>query len=88
LGGFFFCVLSATYVAFRVNKKGKVSNGNYVRISYFYSYLNEQGRAGFVMSSQASSGGQHQVQIEGSVIRKIRITAVGNNQTHFEMGST
>ena len=41
-----------------VNKKGKVSNGNYVWISYFYSYLNEQGRAGFVMSSQASSAGR------------------------------
>ncbi len=40
-----------------VNKKGKVSNGNYVWISYFYSYLTEQGRAGFVMSSQASSAG-------------------------------
>ncbi len=38
-----------------VNKKDKVSNGNYVWISYFYSYLNPRGRAGFVMSSQASS---------------------------------
>ena len=40
-----------------VNKKRKVGNGNYVWISYFYSYLNETGRAGFVMSSQASSAG-------------------------------
>ncbi len=40
-----------------VNKKHKVGNGNYVWISYFYSYLNETGRAGFVMSSQASSAG-------------------------------
>ncbi|WP_373498724.1 N-6 DNA methylase [Desulfococcus sp.] len=40
-----------------VNKKDKVSNGNYVWISYFYSYLNARGRAGFVMSSQASSAG-------------------------------
>ena len=40
-----------------VNKKQKVGNGNYVWISYFYSYLNEAGRAGFVMSSQASSAG-------------------------------
>ena len=38
-----------------VNKRQRVSNGNYVWISYFYSYLNETGRAGFVMSSQASS---------------------------------
>lgn len=46
-----------------VNKKGKVSNGNYVWISYFYSYLAQQGRAGFVMSSQASgaSGGEAKV---------------------------
>ena len=40
-----------------VNKQNDVSNGNYLWISYFYSYLNEQGRAGFVMSSQASSAG-------------------------------
>ncbi len=40
-----------------VNKKGKVSNGNYIWISYFYSYLSDKGRAGFVMSSQASSAG-------------------------------
>ena len=40
-----------------VNRKQKVGNGNYVWINYFYSYLNETGRAGFVMSSQASSAG-------------------------------
>ncbi len=40
-----------------VNKAGKVSNGNYLWISYFHSYLSSKGRAGFVMSSQASSAG-------------------------------
>lgn len=40
-----------------VNKQKKVSNANYLWISYFWSYLNERGRAGFVMSSQASSAG-------------------------------
>jgi len=50
-----------------VNKKGKISNGNYVWISYFYSYLNERGRAGFVMSSQASSAGRD----EAGVRRKL-----------------
>ena len=50
-----------------VNPRGKVSNGNYVWISYFYSYLNEHGRAGFVMSSQASSAGRD----EASVRRKL-----------------
>lgn len=37
-----------------INNRDKVSNGNYVWISYFWSYLSEKGRAGFVMSSQAS----------------------------------
>ena len=41
-----------------VNKDGKVSNGKHLWISYFYSYLSETGRAGFVMSSQASSAGR------------------------------
>ena len=50
-----------------VNKKQKVGNGNYVWISYFYSYLNETGRAGFVMSSQASSAGG----VEAAVRRKL-----------------
>ena len=40
-----------------VNKRARVGNGNYVWISYFYSYLNERGKAGFVMSAQASSAG-------------------------------
>ena len=30
-----------------VNKDKKVSNGNYLWISYFWSYLNDKGRAGF-----------------------------------------
>ncbi|PID44698.1 MAG: DNA methyltransferase [Proteobacteria bacterium] len=51
-----------------VNKKGKVSNGNYVWISYFYSYLNEQGRAGFVMSSQASSAGRDEARVRQKLI--------------------
>jgi len=51
-----------------VNKKGKVSNGNYVWISYFYSYLNEQGRAGFVMSSQASSAGGGEAKVRQKLV--------------------
>ena len=51
-----------------VNKKGKVSNGNYVWISFFYSYLNEHGRAGFVMSSQASSAGRDEAKVRQSLI--------------------
>ena len=51
-----------------VNKKDKVSNGNYLWISYFYSYLNETGRAGFVMSSQASSAGRDEAKVRQKLI--------------------
>jgi len=51
-----------------INKKGKVSNGNYVWISYFYSYLNKTGRAGFVMSSQASSAGGGEAKVRRSLV--------------------
>ena len=37
-----------------VNKNKEVGNANYLWISYFYSYLNETGRAGFVMASSAT----------------------------------
>ena len=51
-----------------VNKKGAVSNGNYLWISYFYSYLNEKGRAGFVMSSQASSAGGGESEVRRKLV--------------------
>ena len=50
------------------NKKKKVSNGNYVWISYFYSYLNKTGRAGFVMSSQASSAGRDEAKVRQKLV--------------------
>jgi type I restriction enzyme M protein len=51
-----------------VNKKDKVSNGNYIWISFFYGYLNESGRAGFVMSSQASSAGRDEAKVRQKLI--------------------
>ncbi|HQI28099.1 MAG TPA: N-6 DNA methylase [Sedimentisphaerales bacterium] len=51
-----------------VNKAGKVQNGNYLWISYFYSYLNEKGRAGFVMSSQASSAGRDEARVRQKLV--------------------
>jgi type I restriction enzyme M protein len=51
-----------------VNKNKKVSNGNYLWISYFWSYLNEKGRAGFVMSSQASSAGHAEKEVRRKII--------------------
>lgn len=52
-----------------VNKQKKVSNGNYLWISYFWSYLNEKGRAGFVMSSQASSAGHGEKEVRRRIIQ-------------------
>ena len=51
-----------------VNKTKKVSNGNYLWISYFHSYLNKSGRAGFVMSSQASSAGHGEAEVRRKMI--------------------
>ncbi|HKD81212.1 MAG TPA: N-6 DNA methylase [Candidatus Angelobacter sp.] len=52
-----------------VNKNKKVSNGNYLWISYFWSYLNEKGRSGFVMSSQASSAGHGEKDVRKEIIK-------------------
>jgi type I restriction enzyme M protein len=51
-----------------VNKEKKVSNGNYLWISYFWSYLNKTGRAGFVMSSQASSAGHGEADVRRKLV--------------------
>src|SRR5687768_14559365 len=51
-----------------VNKQKKVGNGNYLWISYFWSYLNERGRAGFVMSSQASSAGHGEKEVRRKIV--------------------
>ena len=51
-----------------VNKQKKVSNGNYLWISYFWSYLNDKGRAGFVMSSQASSAGHGEMEVRRKLV--------------------
>jgi type I restriction enzyme M protein len=52
-----------------VNKAKKVSNGNYLWISYFWSYLNQKGRAGFVMSSQASSAGYGEKDVRKKIVQ-------------------
>jgi type I restriction enzyme M protein len=51
-----------------VNKQKKVGNGNYLWISYFWSYLNEKGRAGFVMSSQASGAGHGEKEVRRKIV--------------------
>ncbi|WP_138933930.1 N-6 DNA methylase [Roseovarius arcticus] len=51
-----------------VNKGKKVSNANYLWMSYFYSYLNDSGRAGVVMSSQASSAGRDEAKVRQKLV--------------------
>jgi type I restriction enzyme M protein len=59
-----------------VNKGGKVSNGNYVWISYFDAYLNPQGRAGFIMSSQASSAGGEEARLRRDLVKSGHVEAM------------
>ena len=51
------------------NKSKKVPNANYLWIQYFYSYLNATGRAGFVMSSQASSAGRDEAKVRADLVK-------------------
>lgn len=59
-----------------VNKGGKVGNGNYVWISYFDAYLNDKGRAGFVMSSQASSAGGEEKRVREDLVKSGHVDAM------------
>ncbi len=52
-----------------VNKQKKVSNANYLWLQYFYGYLNENGRAGVVMSSQASSAGRDEAKVREKLVK-------------------
>ena len=66
-----------------VNAKTKeISNGNYLWISYFYSYLNETGRAGFVMASSATDSQGRDKDIRESLVKTGHVDvmiSVGNN---------
>ncbi|MBC7365262.1 MAG: N-6 DNA methylase, partial [Undibacterium sp.] len=66
-----------------VNKAGKVSNGNYLWISYFYSYLGPRGRAGFVMSSQASSAGRDEAKVRQKLVETGAVDAMIAIRSNF-----
>jgi len=66
-----------------VNKENKVSNGNYLWISYFYSYLNEHGRAGFVMSSQASSAGRDEAKVRQKLVETGAVEVMVSIRSNF-----
>ena len=65
-----------------VNKSKEIGNANYLWISYFYAYLNEQGRAGFVMASSATDSQGRDKDIREQLIRTGHVdcmVSVGNN---------
>lgn len=65
-----------------VNAKKEVGNANYLWISYFYSYLNEHGRAGFVMASSATDSQGKDKDIRESLVKTGHVDvmiSVGNN---------
>jgi type I restriction enzyme M protein len=66
-----------------VNKEKKVSNGNYLWISYFYSYLGPKGRAGFVMSSQASSAGHGEAVVRRKIIETGAVDVMISIRSNF-----
>ena len=66
-----------------VNAKSKeVGNANYLWISYFYAYLNDHGRAGFVMASSATDSANKDRDIREKLVRTGDVdvmVSVGNN---------
>lgn len=65
-----------------INKNKEVGNANYLWISYFYSYLNEHGRAGFVMASSATDSQGKDKDIRQKLVKTGHVDAmisVGNN---------
>lgn len=66
-----------------VNDKGKVSNGNYMWISYFYSYLNDHGRAGFVMAAGAESAGRGDALVRQKLIETGDVDVMVSIRSNF-----
>ena len=65
-----------------VNKAKEVGNANYLWISYFYAYLNEKGRAGFVMASSATDSQGKDKEIRQKLVETDDVdvmVSVGNN---------
>lgn len=53
-----------------------ISNANSLWIEYFYSYLNENGRAGFVMASSASDAGNKDKEIRQKLVETGHVDAM------------
>lgn len=62
-------------------KTGAISNANSLWIQYFYAYLNQTGRAGFVMASSTSDAGNKDRDIREQLVKTGHVdamVAIGN----------
>ena len=65
-----------------INSAKEFGNANYLWISYFYAYLNEKGRAGFVMASSATDSSGKDRDIREKLVQTGHVDvmmSVGNN---------
>ncbi len=65
-----------------VNKDKEIGNANYLWISYFHAYLNDTGRAGFVMASSATDSQGKDKDIREALVKTGDVDvmiSVGNN---------
>jgi type I restriction enzyme M protein len=58
-------------------------NANYLWIQYFYGYLNEKGRAGFVMASSASDAGHSEKEIRKELVETGAVDVMVSIGTKF-----
>lgn len=63
--------------------KGTIGNGNYLFMQYFYSYLNETGRAGFVMASSATDAGNAEKLIRQKLIETGHVECIVSISNNF-----
>lgn len=66
-----------------VNGNKEVSNANYLWISYFYSYLNERGRAGFVMAASATDSSGRDRDIRRQLVQTGAVDVMLSVGTNF-----
>ncbi|MBP8792914.1 MAG: SAM-dependent DNA methyltransferase [Lutibacter sp.] len=63
--------------------KGTISNGNYLWMQYFHSYLNATGRAGFVMASSATDAGNAEKLIRQKLIETGDVECIVSISNNF-----
>jgi len=61
----------------------KNDNANYLWIQYFYSYLNDTGRAGFVMAASASDAGHSEKEIRKQLVESGAVDVMISIGTNF-----